>query len=101
MAAFVVMVRSRMRDETAFAEYARLAPQVQCKEFPEILAFYGAHEDLEGMGADGVVILRFSSMEAARSWYESGDYQKAAQNRWRGADYNVWIVEGVGSDFAL
>ncbi len=58
MTAYVVMVRTRMRDQSAFAEYARLAPKVQCEEFPEIVAFYGKHVDVEGAAADGVVILR-------------------------------------------
>ncbi len=101
MTAYVVMVRTRMRDQSAFAEYARLAPKVQCEEFPEIVAFYGKHVDVEGAAADGVVILRFSSLEAAQDWYNSAGYQEAARNRWQGADYNVWIVEGVGSDFTL
>ena len=37
----------------------------------EILARYGAHEDLEGAATEGTVILEFPSIEAAKAWYDS------------------------------
>ena len=95
MTAYVVMVRTRMRDQSAFAEYARLAPKVQCEEFPEIVAFYGKHVDVEGAAADGVVILRFSSLEAAQDWYNSASYQEAARQHVRQLQRLGLIIMGV------
>ena len=41
------------------------------------LAVYGAMEALEGEAPDGVVLLEFPSVEDARGWYESPEYQAA------------------------
>jgi uncharacterized protein (DUF1330 family) len=40
------------------------------------------------------VILEFESVEAARSWYESSDYQAAIPLRQAGAETNVAIIAG-------
>ncbi|WP_446718995.1 DUF1330 domain-containing protein [Halomonas sp. SH5A2] len=34
-------------------------------------------------------------MAAARAWYESPAYQEARQHRFQGADYRVFIVDGI------
>ena len=50
---------------------------------------------VEGAGAEGVVILEFPSFEEAQAWYRSPAYQDALQDRLKGAEYRVMIVEGV------
>jgi uncharacterized protein (DUF1330 family) len=40
------------------------------------------------------VVLEFESVEAARAWYESEDYQKAAKLRQAAADCNGAIFAG-------
>ena len=62
---------------------------------PRQLAFYGAHEALEGPKADGIVILEFDDMDHARAWHGSHAYQEAMKHRQLGADYRVLLVEGV------
>jgi len=57
-------------------------------------AAYGPHEVLEGDSVEGVVILEFPDAAAARSWYFSPAYQKAAAHRFKGAEYRCVIVEG-------
>ena len=59
------------------------------------LAFYGPHQVLEGAAAEGVVILSFPDMDAARAWYDSPAYAEARAHRYRAADYRVLMVEGV------
>jgi uncharacterized protein (DUF1330 family) len=45
--------------------------------------------------AGRIVILRFDSLEAARSWYNSDGYQAALPLRQAAANSRVFIVEGV------
>lgn len=59
------------------------------------LAFYGALQPLEGDAPDGVVLLEFPTKEDALGWYNSPEYQAAAQHRFKGAPYSCVLVEGV------
>ena len=43
---------------------------------------------------DQTVVLEFESVDAARAWYESEAYQKAAKLRHAAADCNVVILSG-------
>jgi len=86
-------------DETEMAQYrnairqhtALYSEQYQLKP----LAVYGSLEVMEGDAADGVVILEFPSMEAARDWYGSSEYQSAIAHRKLAAEYRVVLVEGL------
>lgn len=95
MTAYVIMIRDRMIDPEEMATYAGLARQARGDNPPRQLAFYGPHEALEGAEADGIVILEFDDMDAARKWHGSPAYQKAMEHRQRGADYRVLLVDGV------
>lgn len=95
MTAYVVMIRDRMIDPEAMATYAQLARKARGGTSPKPLAFYGALEVLEGTDADGMVILAFEDMQAARRWYGSPAYQEALPHRLRGAEYRVLLVDGV------
>lgn len=95
MAAFAIMIRDRMRNEDLFKEYGALARLARPETGMSPLAFYGAAQTLEGPDADGVVILRFETMDAAKAWYDSEAYKKARAVRNQAADYRVILVEGV------
>jgi uncharacterized protein (DUF1330 family) len=43
---------------------------------------------------DQTVVLEFESVDAARAWYESEGYQKAAKLRQAAADCNAVIIAG-------
>jgi uncharacterized protein (DUF1330 family) len=60
-----------------------------------VLAAYGRQEVLEGPEVEGVVILEFPSVEAAKAWYDSPAYCEVRQHRFRGSDYRAVIVEGA------
>lgn len=44
---------------------------------------------------EGAVILSFPTMTDAMSWYDSREYQEAKVHRVKGADYSVFLIEGV------
>ncbi len=58
------------------------------------LVVYGKQEVMEGEGPEGVVLLQFPTMEAAKAWYFSDKYQAALVHRKMAADYRVVFVEG-------
>jgi uncharacterized protein (DUF1330 family) len=62
-----------------------------------ILAVDTAPEVVEGTWyGDQTVVLEFESVDAARAWYESEAYQKAAKLRQAAADCNAVIISGFG-----
>jgi uncharacterized protein (DUF1330 family) len=69
----------------AFVERYKLKP----------LVVYGAVEAFEGEAPDGVIILEFPTMDDARAWYASPEYQAAISDRMRGATYRALLVEGL------
>ena len=83
------------RDFTRTPEPAAAAKAARGEHEITPLAFYGAHETLEGAEADGVVVLRFPDMAAAKAWYSSPEYKAARAHRFQAADYRVILVEGV------
>lgn len=95
MAAYIILIREKLRDEDAMARYAKAAGDARGDHKITPLAFYGKHEVTEGAAADGVVILSFPSMPEAKAWYESPEYKAARAHRFQGADYRVIFVEGV------
>jgi uncharacterized protein (DUF1330 family) len=95
MSAYVVYVRDRILDADAFRKYEESAAAASDGHPVTPLAFYGAVETLEGPAVDGAVILQFPTVADARAAYDSPEYQDALQHRLKGADYRVFIIEGV------
>ena len=59
------------------------------------LSFYKPIAPLESTGTlDGVVLLEFPDMAAAKAWYESEAYQEAKKLRDGAADTELFIVDG-------
>jgi uncharacterized protein (DUF1330 family) len=95
MSAYVIFIRDRITDQSELDLYAVGARAARGDHPITPLAFYGAAETLEGSPADGVVILAFPHMEAARAWYHSPAYQAARAHRLKGGDYRVILTDGV------
>lgn len=95
MSAYVVMLRERVTDPAELALHASSAREARTGHPVTPVVGYGANETLEGEAFDGVLIHRFPSTQDARAWYESPAYQAALPHRQAGADYRVFIVEGV------
>ena len=51
--------------------------------------------NIEGPEAQGSVIIEFPTMDEARAWYQSEAYQAARAVRFQGADYRVFITQGL------
>jgi uncharacterized protein (DUF1330 family) len=95
MSAYVVYVRDRITDPEEFKKYEESAPAASVGHPITPLAFYGAVETLEGPPVDGAVILEFPTVAAAQASYNSPLYQEALKHRLKGAEYRVFIIEGV------
>ena len=93
MVAYVIHIRNCTTEPQHFEEYYPLVAKVKT-DGVEVLAKDAAFEVLEGDPAEAVVMLRFSSMEAAREWYQSEEYQAALPHRLRAADYRTILVDG-------
>jgi uncharacterized protein (DUF1330 family) len=96
MPAYLIVYReSAVRDSTEMQQYQAKARQVGggFKLTPRVLE--GAVTALEGKPPEGVILLEFPSVEDARSWYDSPQYQAALPHRKRAADYRVIIVQGM------
>ncbi|PTQ66198.1 uncharacterized protein (DUF1330 family) [Sphingomonas sp. PP-CE-3G-477] len=97
MTAYVVFVRDRITDPAEFTAYQQTAPLAREGHAITPLAFYGAVETLEGTAVDGAVILEFASVAEAHGWYDSPLYREAREHRLKGAEYRVFIIEGLAN----
>lgn len=95
MAAYIVFIKEREHDAGAMATYAGKAGGSLGGHTAKPLAYYGAIETLEGPEAQGAVIIEFPTMEEARAWYGSDAYQEARAHRFAGADYRVFLTQGL------
>lgn len=96
MTAYVVFIREGISDQAEMDQYNAKAGASTAGHALTPLAFYGAHEAWEGAASEGLVILQFPDMDAARGWYDSPAYQAAKVHRLKGANYRVLVTEGVG-----
>jgi len=95
MSAFMVYVRDRIIDPAEMKLYEDSAPAASSGHTMMPLAYYGAVETLEGPVVDGAVIVQFPSMVEARAAYDDPRYQAALKHRLKGAEYRVFITEGL------
>jgi uncharacterized protein (DUF1330 family) len=96
MAAYVI-VHGNITDPVKYDAYKQLSPAAVRKYGGRFLARGGTREDLEGRWeVDRVVIIEFDSMDRARTWYHSSEYQAARAIREGAADMAFTLVEGVG-----
>jgi uncharacterized protein (DUF1330 family) len=95
MGAYAVFIRERTRDPAEMERYSQLAEDTLAGHPVKVLAAYGRQEVLEGPEVEGVVILEFPSIEAAKAWYDGPGYREAREHRFKGASYRAVIVEGL------
>ena len=93
MAKGYVIITEDIKDPAGMAEYGKLASQTMGNA--KVLAFGPAAETLEGQWhGTQTVLLEFESVEDAKQWYYSDEYQAAAKLRQAAADCNGVIVSG-------
>ena len=95
MPAYAIFIREKLRDPQVIDAYNSKAGPSLGGHPAKVLAAYGRIQTLEGAPAEGVVLLEFPTLAAARSWYDGPAYREARELRFKGADYRVLFFEGL------
>ena len=95
MTAYAVFIREDTHDPAEMEKYSEKVGDTLAGHKVKVLAAYGHREVLEGPEVEGVVILKFPSIEAAKAWYDSPAYKEVREHRFKGATYRAVIVEGL------
>ena len=95
MAAFLVFIKEREHDAATMVAYSDLAGPSLAGHNAKPHVVNGAIETLEGPEAQGCVMIEFPTMDEARAWYNSAAYQEARKLRFAGADYRVFLTQGM------
>ncbi len=90
-----VVARITVTNPEAYAEYVKGATEAIRKYGGRPLARGGAMATLEGEGRPRNVILEFDSLEQAKAYYHSPEYQAAKAKREGAGIADIVAVEGV------
>lgn len=90
-----VVARVTVTDPDAYAEYVKDATAAIRQYGGRPLARGGAYEALEGEARPRNVIIEFESLEQARRYYHSPEYQAAKAKREGAGISEMVAVEGV------
>ena len=83
-------------DPQAYQEYSKRVPETIAKYGGKFLVRGGAVEPKEGdWNPKRVVVLEFPTMEMARTWYHSPEYDPVLRMRLKAAKARLILVEGV------
>jgi uncharacterized protein (DUF1330 family) len=95
MAAYLV-VDIDVTNPVQFEEYKKLAPAAIASYGGRYLIRGGAYEALEGdWKPQRLTVVEFDSMEKAKAFYHSPEYQLAIKARHGAASMNMLLVQGV------
>ncbi len=95
MSAYVV-IEIVVKNPEGYEEYKILAPPAIAAYGGKYIARGGRAESLEGSWQPNrIVILEFESVEKAKQWLDSEEYQEAKALRHKYASSNAIVVEGV------
>ena len=95
MSAYVV-IEIVVKNPEGYEEYKVLAPPAIDAYGGKYIARGGTAENLEGSWQPNrIVILEFESVEKAKQWIDSEEYQEAKALRHKYASSNAIVVEGV------
>jgi len=91
-----VIANVRVTDPQQYEEYKRLSTIAMKAHGAEVCARGGQVEVVEGdWTPDRVVILKFASMDKAKAFYDSPEYQAAKKAREGAAVMRMVLVEGT------
>ncbi|MCV7423161.1 DUF1330 domain-containing protein [Mycobacterium yunnanensis] len=89
-----VILTEDVKDPAGMAEYGKVARNAMSTA--KLLAFSPAVATLEGQWhGTQTVLLEFESVDAAKEWYYSEDYQQAAKLRRAAADCHAVVISGL------
>jgi uncharacterized protein (DUF1330 family) len=90
-----VIFTEDIHDEEQINAYGQVAIPTILQAGGQVIVVDDAHEKIEGTWhGTRTVVLEFESVEAARNWYGSAEYQGLAGLRHAAADSNAAIVAG-------
>jgi uncharacterized protein (DUF1330 family) len=96
MSAYLI-VEVQVRDPAIYSQYTARTPAIIAKYGGRFIVRGGPAETLEGEARNRrIVIVEFPSMEAARAFYHSPEYQEAKDIRTAASDGHFVLVPGVG-----
>ena len=95
MSAYVIVFVESVNNPAGLGEYRRIGVPTLKQYNAKALVRNGKFETLEGAAPQSVVTLEFESMDAARAWYHSPEYQEALKHRLAAASCRVVLVEGA------
>ena len=96
MGAFM-FIQADISDPEQFMEYAKQAPALIAKFGGRYRSMRGAVEQLEGNPDNRkIVVSEWPSMDAARTFWNSDEYEALKKVREGAADIDVYLVEITG-----
>jgi uncharacterized protein (DUF1330 family) len=95
MPAYIIAMVN-VKDAEKYQEYAKRAGPANAKHGSRFLVRGGKKTALEGdIPFERIVVSEFPSVEAAKKFYHSPEYQEARKHRLGAADFHMVIVEGA------
>ena len=95
MAAYAIFIRDNTHDAAGLATYMEKVGGTLAGHPVKVLAAYGRQAVLEGPQVEGVVVLEFPTLDAAKAWYDSPAYREVREHRFLSSTYRAVIVEGL------
>lgn len=90
-----VIITEAIHDPETMAEYSKASAPSLAEHGAKVLSVDTRPRILEGSWhGDRTVMLEFESVEAARAWYDSEDYQAALPIRQAAAASNAVVLSG-------
>lgn len=95
MAAYII-VDVQVKDPVGYEDYKRMVGPTLAQYGGKFIVRGGTCTTLEGGWEPGrAVVLEFESVERARQWYTSPEYEPAKQLRFKYAESKMILVEGA------
>jgi len=96
MAAYVIVNIIEIKDPATYEEYRRVVSASIEQYGGKFIVRNGKFDVVEGdWHPNRIVILEFESMEQAKCWYNSEEYQDPKELRWKSAESQMVFVEGL------
>ena len=89
-----IIVDIVVHDPVAYEPYKKMAQAAIAQYGGRYIVRGGRSEALEGAQPTRVVVIEFPSLDAAKAWYESEEYQAAIPLRTACSSGRLFIIEG-------
>lgn len=95
MPAYVIALNRAVHDRQKLEDYWKASPASFEGRGGRVLSSYTPITTMESMGPlEGIVLIEFPDVAAAKAWYESPAYQHARQHRDGAVDAEFFIIDG-------